>query len=237
VTRGPGARTGAAPQIVLRGLTKTYREGDAERVVFRDVDAEIRAGELVVVLGRSGSGKSTLLNILSGIDAPTCGDVVIGGVRLTALSEHARTLFRRRQLGFVFQFFNLIPTLTAEENVLLPLELNGADDPPRRAAALALLDAVGLGDRRGAFPDRLSGGEQQRIAIARALAHDPLVVLADEPTGNLDVDTGRAVVDILDRLTRRAGKTMIMVTHSAEVVGIADRLWTIQDGRLVESAP
>ncbi|MBM3451460.1 MAG: ABC transporter ATP-binding protein [Armatimonadetes bacterium] len=203
-------------------------------MILRDINADIRAGELVVLLGRSGSGKSTLLNLISGIDEPTHGEVVIDGVSLTALSEHERTLFRRRHLGFVFQFFNLIPTLTVAENVLLPLELNGADDARRRAFALGLLDVVGLGDRHDSFPDRLSGGEQQRVALARALAHDPLVVLADEPTGNLDVETGRTVVELLDRLTRRAGKTMIMVTHSPEVVGAADRLWTLQDGRLFE---
>jgi len=222
------------PLIALRGLTKVYREGEVERVVLRQVDTTIRRGELAVLLGRSGSGKSTLLNLIGGIDLPTAGEVVIDGVALTRCSEHQRTLFRRRHIGFVFQFFNLIPTLTVEENLLLPLELNGRVGDGARRGALELLELVGLADRATAFPERLSGGEQQRVAVARALAHDPLVVLADEPTGNLDLETGRQVLALLDRLTRQAGKTMVMVTHSAEVVGLADRIFAIQDGRLVE---
>ncbi|MFQ5828791.1 MAG: ABC transporter ATP-binding protein [Candidatus Methylomirabilia bacterium] len=224
------------PLIELRRLTKTCDEAQSERVVFRDVEATVRRGEFAVLLGRSGSGKSTLLNLISGIDLPTAGEVVIDGTCLTALSERQRTLFRRRHIGFVFQFLNPIPTLTVEENLLLPLELNRRVGPKDRQGALELLELVGLGDRATSFPDRLSGGEQQRVAIARALAHDPLLILADEPTGNLDVETGRQVVGLLDRLTRRAGKTMVMVTHSYEVVGLADRLFTIQDGRLVERA-
>jgi putative ABC transport system ATP-binding protein len=163
--------------------------------------------------------------------------VVVAGAPLTRLGEHERTLFRRRHIGFVFQFFNLIPTLTVEENLLLPLELNDRRGSGAGAAARALLDAVGLADRAASFPDRLSGGEQQRVAVARALVHDPLLVLADEPTGNLDLETGRQVMDVLDRLTRQAGKTLVMVTHSREVVGLADRLFTIADGQLVEAAP
>jgi putative ABC transport system ATP-binding protein len=150
------------------------------------------------------------------------------------LSERERTLFRRDRIGFVFQFFNLIPTLTVEENLLLPLELKGKVSPEQRRAALALLDEVGLGDRRDTYPDRLSGGEQQRVAVARALAHDPLLVLADEPTGNLDLETGLQVLEILDRLTRQAGKTMVMVTHSPEVIGLADRVFRVEECRLVE---
>ncbi len=199
-----------------------------------DANLTIERGELAVLMGRSGTGKSTLLNLLSGIDPPSAGEVMIDGVTISALSERERTLFRRDRIGFVFQFFNLIPTLTVEENILLPVELKGRVGSDQRRAALALLAEVGLADRAGSFPDRLSGGEQQRVAVARALAHDPLLVLADEPTGNLDLETGLQVLDLLDRLTRRAGKTMVMVTHSPEVVGIADRVFRIEDCRLVE---
>ena len=225
------------PLVELRGLAKTYTEGSDERCVLRDVRLSIRTGEFVVVLGRSGSGKSTLLNLISGIDLPTRGDVIVNGFHLTRLSERERTLFRRRHIGFVFQFFNLIPTLTVEENLLLPLELNGRLGPAQHGQALELLGLVGLADRAGTFPDRLSAGEQQRVAVARALVHQPLLVLADEPTGNLDIDTGREVLDLLDRLTRRAGKTMVMATHSREVIGLADRIFAIQGGSLVERPP
>jgi putative ABC transport system ATP-binding protein len=224
----------AAPLIELRSLTKIYEEGGRRRTVLCDASTTIARGELAVLVGRSGSGKSTLLNLLSGIDLPTSGEVVVDGVAIARLTERERTLFRRDRIGFVFQFFNLIPTLTVEENVLLPLELKGSPTPAQRSAALALLDEVGLADRRSTFPDRLSGGEQQRVAVARALAHDPLLVLADEPTGNLDLETGLQVLEILDRLTRRAGKTMVMVTHSPEVVGRADRVFRVEDCRLVE---
>jgi len=222
------------PLVEIRGLTKIYEEGERQRMVLCEASAEIRRGEMAVLLGRSGSGKSTLLNLLSGIDLPTSGEVVIDGVSIARLSERERTLFRRDRIGFVFQFFNLIPTLTVEENLLLPLELKGKVRPEERRAALALLDEVGLGDRASSYPDRLSGGEQQRVAVARALAHNPLLVLADEPTGNLDLDTGLQVLEILDRLTRQAGRTMVMVTHSPEVVGLADRVFRVEDCRLVE---
>ena len=222
------------PLLELRGLSRAFREGERERVVLRDADAVVRRGELAVLVGKSGSGKSTLLNLVAGIDLPTAGEVLVDGIALSRLSERDRTLFRRRHVGFVFQFYNLIPTLTVGENLLLPLELQGQATPERRRAALDLLDEVGLADRAASFPDRLSGGEQQRVAVARALAHDPTLVLADEPTGNLDLETGLAVLDLLDRLTRRAGKTMLMVTHSPEVVGLADRVFRIEDGRLVE---
>ncbi len=226
--------TPSSPLVELRNLTKAYEEGDRRRTVLREADVTIERGELAVLVGRSGSGKSTVLNLMSGIDLPDSGEVVIDGVSLSTLPERERTLFRRDRIGFVFQFFNLIPTLTVEENLLLPLELKGRVRPEQRRAALGLLEEIGLADRAGSFPDRLSGGEQQRVAVARALAHDPLLVLADEPTGNLDLDTGLQVLEILDRLTRRAGKTMVMVTHSREVVGIADRVFRMEDCRLVE---
>jgi len=224
----------AAPLIELRNVTKDYEEGGRRRTVLRGASLTVERGELAVLIGRSGTGKSTLLNLLSGIDPPSSGEVVIDGVALSALSERKRTLFRRDRIGFVFQFFNLIPTLTVEENLLLPMELKGRVGAEPRRAALALLEEVGLADRAASFPDRLSGGEQQRVAVALALAHDPLLVLADEPTGNLDLETGLQVLGLLDRLTRQAGKTMVMVTHSPEVVGIADRVFRIEDCRLVE---
>ena len=225
----------STPLIELSGVTKVYREGDAERAVLRGVDVTINRGELCVLVGRSGSGKSTLLNLIGGIDVPTAGEIVVDGLRVAHASETARTLFRRHHIGFVFQFFNLIPTLTVEENLRLPLELNGRAAPEARARARALLAEVGLADRSAAFPEHLSGGEQQRVAVARALIHDPALVLADEPTGNLDLDTGRQVLSLLDRLTRQAGRTMVMVTHSVEVVGLADRTFRLQDGRLIET--
>ena len=220
--------------IEIRNLSRTYEEGGRERAVLRDANASLYRGEIAVLVGKSGTGKSTLLNLLSGIDLPSSGEVVIDGVSLTRLSERERTLFRRDRIGFVFQFFNLIPTLTVEENLLLPLELKGRARPEERRAALALLAEVGLADRAASFPDRLSGGEQQRVAVARALSHDPLLVLADEPTGNLDLENGLAVLGILDRLTRSAGKTLVIATHSPEVVGLADRVFRIEECRLVE---
>ena len=228
--------TPSPPLVELRNLTKAYQEGERRRTVLREADVAIGRGELAVLVGRSGSGKSTVLNLMSGIDLPDSGEVVIDGVNLSTLPERERTLFRRDHIGFVFQFFNLIPTLTVEENLLLPLELKGRVRPEQRRAALGLLEEVGLADRAGSFPDRLSGGEQQRVAVARALAHDPLLVLADEPTGNLDLETGLQVLEILDRLTRRAGKTMVMVTHGREVIGLADRVFRMEDCRLVEDS-
>jgi putative ABC transport system ATP-binding protein len=224
------------PLIELRNLSKAYEEGDRHRVVLREATVGIERGELAVLVGRSGSGKSTLLNLISGIDLPDSGDIVIDGVMVSALSERERTLFRRDRIGFVFQFFNLIPTLTVEENLLLPLELKGRVSTAQRRTALDLLAEVGLADRAGSYPDRLSGGEQQRVAVARALAHDPLLVLADEPTGNLDLETGLQVLEILDRLTRRSDKTMVMVTHSQEVIGLADRVFRVENGLLVEAS-
>lgn len=218
--------------IRLVGLCKAYQEGERRRIVLDNASAEFGRGEFVALLGRSGSGKSTLLNLVSGIDRPDAGQVWVGDQELTAMSERERTLFRRHQIGFIFQFFNLIPTLTVLENVTLPLELGGTDPRAARAAAEPLLDAVGLLDRARTYPDRLSGGEQQRVAIARALVHDPLIVLADEPTGNLDEETGQVILSLLDRLTRQAGKNLLMATHSAEAAAYADRVLRVHEGRL-----
>lgn len=218
--------------IRLESLSKSYQEGSRTRTVLHLADAQFAQGEFTAILGKSGSGKSTLLNLISGIDRVDNGKIWLDGQDLTSLDELQRTLFRRRNIGFIFQFFNLIPTLTTLENVILPLELNGSSVQEARSRAGPLLTAVGLSDRLDSFPDRLSGGEQQRVAIARALIHDPLLVLADEPTGNLDEETGRQVLSLLDRLTRRAGKNMILVTHSGEAASYADRILYLKDGKL-----
>jgi putative ABC transport system ATP-binding protein len=220
--------------VELLHVSKTYREGDSERAVLSDVSVTIEPGEIAVLVGRSGSGKSTLLNLIAGIDRPTAGRVVVDGTDLTALDEDARTRFRRRRIGFVFQFFNLIPLLTVEENLLLPLDLNGMADAAGVARVRGLLERMGLGGRGGSLPERLSGGEQQRLAIARALVHEPALILADEPTGTLDAETAAAVLALLDGLAREAGTTVVMVTHSREVIGVADRIFAVQRGRLVE---
>jgi len=225
----------AEPIIELRGICKGFREGERERVVFRDASLRIDPGEWVFLLGRSGSGKSTLLNLIGGMDMPDRGEVVVGGKALNRLSERDRTLFRRNSIGFVFQFYNLIPTLTVLENVLLPLELVGRLTPELRNHARDLLQQVGLADRAETFPDRLSGGEQQRVAVARALVHRPKFVLADEPTGNLDAETGRQVLDLFQSLLRPSGATLVLVTHSSEVARLADRVLTIRDGSLVDA--
>jgi len=221
------------PLIDIRGLCHSYREGGRERRVLCDIDLQVRAGECIALLGRSGSGKSTLLNLISGIDRPIAGEIVINGSILTRMSEHERTLFRRRYIGFVYQAFNLLPTLTVEENLRLPLDLNRLDGHRART----LLEEIGLDERRADYPDRLSGGEQQRVAIARALVHHPLLVLADEPTGNLDAETGRRTLGLLDRLVRRTGRTLLIVTHSREVAAVADRVLTIDDRRLMRGDP
>jgi putative ABC transport system ATP-binding protein len=221
-----------APLVELRAVTKVYHEGESEREVLRGVDVSVARGEFLALLGRSGSGKSTLLNLISGIDAPTAGDVRVDGMAVARLSEAERTRFRRRRIGFVFQFFNLIPTLTVLENLLLPLEMIGRTGVAARAEVEALLTEVGLADRRRAFPDRLSGGEQQRVAVARALVHDPELILADEPTGNLDGESAAVVLALLARLSRERKKTVIAATHSAEVAGVASRMLVLRDGRL-----
>ncbi len=225
----------AVPLIEFRNLSKSYLEADQGHVVFEDVNGVINEGEFVVLLGKSGSGKSTLLNLISGIDAPSSGEVLFNNESLTRMSEDKRTLFRRRNIGFVFQSFNLIPTLTVTDNLLLPLELTKQLDDETRLRVNKLLKQLGVIDRLDYYPDQLSSGEQQRIAIARALIHEPAIILADEPTGNLDQETGQEVLALLDQLVRQAGRTMMMVTHSQEVIGLADRLMTIRDCQLHET--
>jgi putative ABC transport system ATP-binding protein len=220
--------------LCLEDLAKSYLEGDRQRVVLHGANLCFGKGEIVAILGKSGSGKTTLLNLISGIDRADGGTIWLDGKNLTRLSDQEWTLFRRRRIGFIFQFFNLISTLTVWENLLLPLELNGSLDSEGLARAESLLETVGLLDRRKTYPDRLSGGEQQRVAIARALVHDPALILADEPTGNLDEETGKGVMDLLSRLVRGAGKNLLLVTHSAEAAAYADRTYTLHEGHLTE---
>lgn len=224
---------GTTSFVYLDRLTKSFVEGERRRTVLRELSLGFQEGEFIALLGKSGSGKSTLLNLVSGIDMPTSGEVIINGVPLTRLSERERTLFRREHIGFVFQFFNLVPTLTVLENVMLPLELAGRTRSNQKVA-LDLLDRVGLADRADAFPDKLSGGEQQRVAVARALIGDPMLILADEPTGNLDDEVGRSVLGLFLELVRDAGKTLLVATHSREVAQHADHVYRILDGHLVE---
>ncbi len=221
--------------IRLENVTKSFTEGLHSRVVIDRLSACFKDRDFVALVGKSGSGKSTLLNLISGIEKPASGDIFIGDTCITAVTERERTLFRRNHIGFVFQFFHLIPVLTVLENVTLPMELAGRNTRSARNTAMDLLERVGLDDRQKSFPDRLSGGEQQRVAIARALAHDPDLVLADEPTGNLDEETGRNVLRLLLRLTRDAGKSLVVATHNLEMVHLADRIFRIQEGRLVEA--
>ena len=223
------------PLLEARDLALAYREGSRVRPVLRDVALRIDAGECVALLGRSGCGKSTLLNLLGAIDRPDAGSVTVDGVALGSLTERERTLFRRRHLGFVYQAFNLIPTLTAVENVALPLELNGVTAGEARRQASDLLDTIGIGARADAFPDELSGGEQQRVAVARALVHRPRLVLADEPTGNLDAETGPQVLDLLRGLAAGSGGAQLIVTHSLAVARTADRILTLEDGLVREA--
>ena len=221
----------SSPVVTLRGVEKVYDGGSLAVHALRDVDLEIGRGELVVVLGPSGSGKTTLLNVVGAIESATHGSVQVAGSDLTLMNEEARTAFRRGTVGFVFQFFNLIPTLTALENVELIAELCGHDGD---AAAGDALRDVGLGERLDHFPAQLSGGEQQRVAVARALVAAPTLLLCDEPTGALDLETGRLVLALLQRLGRQSARTVLLVTHNAAVGRMGDRVLRMRDGRIVE---
>jgi putative ABC transport system ATP-binding protein len=217
--------------IKLEGVTKTFRNGELEVQVLHGIDLEIRAGEFVAIMGASGSGKSTLMHCLAGLDTPTGGSVVIDGVELGPLSDAKLTELRRDKIGFIFQAFNLLPVLTAEENLILPLTLAGqkADD----GWVEQLIQTVGLGDRRTHRPAELSGGQQQRVAVARALVHKPAVVFADEPTGNLDSKSSAEVLGLLRQAVDDFGQTVVMVTHDPDAAAIADRLIELADGRIV----
>lgn len=218
--------------IRASNLTKMYTEGERTRHVLDNVSFDVAEGEFFVLLGKSGSGKSTLLNLISAIDRADGGTIWIGDTPITALPEAQQTRFRRDNIGIVFQFFNLIPTLTVLENVTLPQELGGRARRAVEANAMRLLERVGLANRAHTFPDKLSGGEQQRVAIARALAHEPRLVLADEPTGNLDEENGRKVLALLLELTQQEGKTLVMATHNPDIVPLADRVARVQEGQL-----
>ena len=220
--------TTGSDSILIQGLSKTYLEGAHQRQVLNNVSAEFEVGKVHAVVGRSGSGKSTLLNLIAGIDLPDTGLIQVAGLNITDFDERQRTLLRRQHIGIIFQFFNLITSLTVAENVRLPLELNGQSNSAQRARQA--LDRVGLGDRSDSFPMVLSGGEQQRVAIARAIVHQPSIILADEPTGNLD-DTAAAEV-FLALTNTRGGSTVIIVTHSMELAKQCDYQWHLHSGQL-----
>jgi putative ABC transport system ATP-binding protein len=226
--RGPAGVAGAAPAVFrARGVSKVYGMGEVEVHALRDVDLDIYRGELLVLLGASGSGKSTLLNILGGLDTPTSGTVWFQDHDLTAADDAALTRYRRDHVGFVFQFYNLIPSLTARENVALVTEIARDPMPPEEALA-----HVGLAARLDHFPAQLSGGEQQRVAIARAIVKRPQLLLCDEPTGALDYATGKLVLEVIARINQELGTTAIVITHNAAIAGMADRVIRLSDGRI-----
>jgi len=219
----------------IRDLSRSFREGQRLRRVLDHVDADIQAGEVVAIIGRSGSGKSTLLNLVSGIDRADGGTIEFAGRTVSSLAEPERTLFRRKHVGFVYQLFNLLPTLDVEENVRLVLELNGIIGAAARHKSQAALAEVGLSERLHSAVDVLSGGEQQRVAIARALVHEPALLLADEPTGNLDAETAREIVPLLRSLARRRAAALLIATHDPALARDADRILELVDGRLQAS--
>ena len=218
------------PRIEIRQLTRRLPSGDRELTILDRIDVAIQPGEFVAVLGPSGSGKSTLLALMAGLDRPTSGEVLVDGDPIQSMSEDQLALLRRRKIGFVFQSFQLLGNLTARENVLLPVELLGQPDPGARADEL--LAAVGLAERGHHYPSQLSGGEQQRVALARAFASRPAILLADEPTGNLDGATGRRILELLTGLRSKEGTTLVLVTHDPAVAALADRLIHLRDGRV-----
>jgi putative ABC transport system ATP-binding protein len=217
--------------IALRGVTKTVQSGSAPLTILHPLSLEVPDGQCLAIIGPSGSGKSTLLGLIAGLDSPTAGEILIDGVDITTLDEDALARLRGEKIGFVFQFFHLVPSLTALENILVPMEIAGRADAAARAQAL--LDEVGLHDRGHHYPSQLSGGEQQRVAIARALANDPPLILADEPTGNLDSTNGRHILDLLLQVRRTRKVTLVLVTHDANVAAVADARLTLRDGRPV----
>ena len=218
--------------LELKNLHKSYQDGSGIHHILKGAELHSEQGETIAILGNSGSGKSTLLNLIAGIDLPDQGEVLIQGESLGQLSEKKRTLLRRKKMGFVFQSFNLIPTLNVEENLMLPLEMNGI--PNNSGIIPQMLDGLNLQGREESYPDRLSGGEQQRVAVARALMHQPSLLLADEPTGNLDGETSQETLKLINRFVHRSGTTMIIATHSQKVVEWVDRVFNIEDGILIE---
>jgi len=220
--------------LTIRQLSRSFRQGGRVQQVLDRADLSVPTGELLAITGRSGSGKSTLLNLISGLDRPDSGTIEIDGREVSSLGEPARTLLRRERIGFVYQFFNLIPTLDVEENVRLPLELNGVRGAEAHGRSLAVLGLVGLRELARSPVDQLSGGEQQRVAIARALVHEPALLLADEPTGNLDAATAAEVLPVLISLTRARGATLLLVTHDGALSRAADRVLELREGTLHE---
>jgi putative ABC transport system ATP-binding protein len=223
--------------LEARGLSKEYRMGEVTVGALRGVDLTVRQGEFVAVMGPSGSGKSTLLHMLSGLDTPSSGEVTLAGRRLASMSDDELTITRRREVGFVFQFYNLLPTLTAAENVALPLLMDGQRFRDSAARVEELLELVGLRGRKAHRPDQLSGGEQQRVAVARALVAEPAILMADEPTGNLDSSSGADVLNLLRHTCDEKGQTIIMVTHDSLAASCAHRVLFLHDGRLVRESP
>ena len=232
---GAPARDAASPSpmIALRDVHKVYRQGDTDVPALAGVSLDIASGEFVSIMGPTGSGKSTLLHLIGGLDEPTSGTISIGGTAISSMSDDEITVFRRRKIGFVFQFFNLLPTYSAEENVALPLLLDGKRAREVRPRVDAALEQVGITHRRRHRPDELSGGEMQRVAIARALVIEPLVILADEPTGKLDTRTGEQILELIQRANQTRHSTIVLVTHDAHAAGYGDRIITVKDG-LVE---
>ena len=220
--------------ISVREVHKVFRQGDADVRALAGVSVDVAAGQFVSIMGPSGSGKSTLLHLMGGLDLPTTGEIVIDGTAISRMSDDEITIFRRRKIGFVFQFFNLLPTYSAEENVALPLLLDRRRARDVRDRVAAALDQVGLGHRRRHRPDELSGGEMQRVAIARALVIDPVLILADEPTGNLDTRTGEQILALIRDANRSRGSTVVLVTHDARAAAHADRIVTLKDGTVVD---
>ena len=218
--------------IQLRDLSKTVTSGSEPLTILHPMSIDVARGRFLAIVGPSGSGKSTLLGLIAGLDAPTSGEVVIDGVNITRLGEDALARLRGEKIGFVFQFFHLIPSLTAFENISVPMEIAAAPDARRRAQLL--IDEVGLTGRAHHYPSQLSGGEQQRVALARALANNPPIVLADEPTGNLDSTNGRHIMDLLRTIHSARGTTVVLVTHDAELAALADSRLVLRDGRVVE---
>lgn len=218
--------------ISVAGLTKRYADGNVHRTIFNDVYFDIARGSITVIIGASGSGKSTLLNLLCGIDTPDAGEIVIDGRMLSVMTDSQRSNMRRKHIGLVFQFFNLLPTLTVRENIMLPLSLNRLSGSKFECRIVDLATKLGLEGRMGEYPERLSGGEQQRTAILRALAHQPAIILADEPTGNLDKAVGAVVVDEFIRLAREQGTTLVIATHSESLINVADCVMRIDGAKM-----
>lgn len=227
----PIAQAETRTALEIRGLGKRVPLPSGELVILHDIDITIAAGEAVAVVGASGSGKSTLLSLMAGLDTPSSGEVLLDGAPMSALDEDGRAAVRARKVGFVFQSFQLLPSLTALENAMLPLELRGDDDA--EAPARVILDKVGLGERLGHYPRQLSGGEQQRVALARAFVTHPSLLFADEPTGNLDTSTGMAIIELLFAMNKDAGTTLVLVTHDEHLAVRCDRILRLDGGRLV----